>query len=109
VLACLLQTEYLNLPLATLLANGHIYEQLYVLTLVGAQLRDLLPLPPGAPLTLLGHHIAVVLCCMLATFGPANGVLFVVGSFALEVGSGTYNLFSLWPSKGERWRRFQQC
>lgn len=91
------------MSVAELTRSGSYTEQLYLMTLVGAQLRDFLPPPATIQGTLAVHHSLVVSCCLLATFYPANGVLFVWGSWAMEMGSGAYNVYALFPSKGERY------
>ena len=76
--------------------KGHFYEQWYLYSLFGAQAKDMLPRPPpDAPVQMLLHHVIVMLSIMGATFTSAGSVLFVVGSFAMEIGSLFFNWYCL--------------
>mmetsp|Transcript_122093 Transcript_122093/g.352921 ORF Transcript_122093/g.352921 Transcript_122093/m.352921 type:complete len:169 (+) Transcript_122093:120-626(+) len=55
------------------------------------------PMPAGASITMKVHHWVVVIACVLAILSPSGFGLFVMGSFALELGSLTFNLRTLYP------------
>eukprot|EP00929_Paragymnodinium_shiwhaense_P110177 TRINITY_DN76959_c0_g1_i1.p1 TRINITY_DN76959_c0_g1~~TRINITY_DN76959_c0_g1_i1.p1 ORF type:complete len:265 (-),score=53.17 TRINITY_DN76959_c0_g1_i1:157-951(-) len=87
-------SEFLNAP-AT---DDAVLERWYVYALFATQSRDMIPrMPAAASTTMIVHHWVVVIACLMALHTPQGFGYYVLGTFALECGSLTYNLRTLYP------------
>jgi len=75
-----------------------VYARWYVYALFASQTRDMFPMPPESSMTMKVHHWVVVVACVLALYAPSGFGLFVAGTFALELGSMTFNLRKLYST-----------
>jgi len=74
------------------------FERWYVYALFASQSRDMIPrMPKTAGTIMIVHHWVVVIASALALLAPQGFGIFIAGTFALELGSLTFNLRKLYP------------